>query len=98
MINNTNNGLAEQLTAPTANNVTTAGNYTNTKENISQQQMMEFIMQIVELLKQGVTEQELINNGIPTEFIDIAKEQIGTYNNEVKRSDEGIGLAELSTM
>jgi len=57
--------------------------------------MQEILAKVVELLKQGVTAQELIEQGVPEEVVAKAEAML-QINTQQNSTNQNAGLAELS--
>lgn len=55
-----------------------------------QEQMMRDLDQVVQMIKQGVTPEELLQMGVPEQLIMAAMEVIGQQANAVPQGQEGL--------
>lgn len=65
-----------------------------------QQEMQQLVIQVMQLLQQGITPEELLKEGVPQQIIDVAmqllQQQSGQGMEEQPMPTEEQGLAQLS--
>jgi len=59
------------------------------------EQLREIVLKVVEMLKQGVSEEELLQNGVPEEVIDMALEMMGVPDADNDVDNNQMGLSQM---
>jgi len=63
-------------------------------QGMDQQQMMPLVQQVAKLLAQGVSPQELLQQGVPEEIIDAAMKMVGQQDHDTDQ-DPGQALQSM---